>query len=221
MKRYSLILMLSLVAGAVAACAEDTTAPLGDTAVPLSQEIAYAEQAEALAQDEAAVRGGVAYHRWLQRLIAILLLTDNREAQEFLKQAREYHELARQALADGKVEEARDYYHKAFRAVLSAVLVIFPDAAVATGTAVDNAVARIETYLGDREAPRLRRILAHVKDLRAAAEAALALPEPDPVGALALNLRALHILHRLTHHIRDHVQDHDRDADAELNAIAY
>jgi hypothetical protein len=41
------------------------------------------------------------------------------------------------------------------------------------------------------------------------------------VTALALNVRALHILHRLVHHIRWRITDHDREAETDLHAIAY
>jgi uncharacterized membrane protein len=78
---------------------------------------------------------------------------------------------------------------------------------------VDNVVERIEARLGDREAPRIRRILAHVTELRAEAEAV-----DDPVTQLAINLRCVQILHRLVHHIRYVPQpDHDREADREMH----
>jgi hypothetical protein len=101
--------------------------------------------------------------------------------------------------------------------VLCAVVEVFPNAAARTGLAVDQAIERIENFLGDREAPRIRAILAHVKELRVQAEAALA--SGDQVTALALNLRGMQILHRLVEHIRDRHTDHDERADGEMNSV--
>ena len=94
---------------------------------------------------------------------------------------------------------------------------LFPNAPQRTGAAVDTAVVRIEKFLGDRDAPRIRAILAHVKDLRTQAEAALT--SGDKVTALALNLRSLQILHRLVEHVRDNHRDHDEVADGEMEDV--
>lgn len=190
----------------------------GDTTTPLSQEMLLAQQAEGIAQDEIRTTHR-AYDGWLSRLLEALRNTDDPEAQAFLDQAREYRAQARAAFEAGQFEEARQLHQMAFRALLSAVVEVFPDAPVHTGEVVDGIVDRIETFLGDRDAPRIRAILTHVGELRDQAEAALA--SEDPVTALALNLRALQILRRLVHHVRDHVADHDRDADTEMQAVDY
>jgi len=101
--------------------------------------------------------------------------------------------------------------------VLSAVIELFPNAPERTGAAVDTAVAHIEKFLGTRDAPRIRAILAHVKDLRTQAEAALT--AGDKVTALALNLRSLQILHRLVEHVMENHRDHDEVADGEMEAV--
>jgi len=101
--------------------------------------------------------------------------------------------------------------------VLSAVIELFPNAPERTGAAVDTAVAHIEKFLGDRDAPRIRAILAHVKDLRTQAQAALT--AGDKITALALNLRSLQILHRLVEHVRDNHRDHDEFADGEMEDV--
>jgi hypothetical protein len=103
--------------------------------------------------------------------------------------------------------------------VLSAVIEIYPNAPERTGQAVDQALDRIETFLGDRDAPRIRAILDHVKDLRAQADAALA--SGDSVTALVLNLTGIQILHRLVEHVRDHHADHDEVADGEMEGVGY
>jgi HEPN domain-containing protein len=208
-KRHTLMVPLALLA--VAACANDAT-------TPLNQEVLLAQQAELLAQDEAE-RSHTAFHGWLARLLEAVRNTDNPEAQAFLEEARHQRQLAREAWEQGNYEAAREHHQAAFHALLSAVVIVFPEAPVATGAALDRIIDRIETFLGDRAAPRIRRVLAHVKELRARAETAL--EAGHPVVALALNLRAYHILHHLAHHIRDRVQDHDREADEAMHAVDY
>src|SRR5205807_9174899 len=105
----------------------------------------------------------------------------------------------------------------AFHDLLSAVIELFPNAPERTGAAVDTAVARIENFLGTRDAPRIPAMLAPVKDLRTQAEAALT--GGDKVTALALNLRSLEILHTLVEHVRDNHEDHDEVADGEMEAV--
>ena len=113
--------------------------------------------------------------------------------------------------------QARAYRRAAFRDLLSSVIAIFPNAPERTGAAVDTAVARIESFLGDRPAPRIRAILAHIDTLRARADSALA--AGDKVAALALNLRSLQILHRLREHVEFAHHDHDAVADAEMEEV--
>ncbi len=78
---------------------------------------------------------------------------------------------------------------------------------------------RIERFLGGRDAPRIRAILGHVKELRASADAAFA--AGDKVTALALNVRGMQILHRLVEHVREQHRDHDDVADTEMQAVAF
>jgi len=101
--------------------------------------------------------------------------------------------------------------------VLSAVIEIFPNAPERTGLAVDNAIDRIEKFLGGRDAPRIRAVLAHVKELRVQADQAFV--GGDKVTALALNLRAMQILHRLVEHVRYADHNHDDVADQEMESV--
>lgn len=193
-----------LAVGAIAAgCSGD---PTGVS----SAELALAQESQLIVESVAASTGAT-HEGWLRRLLERLRESDDPEAQAFLAEARRLHDLARDARAAGDLEAAREYLRQAFRAVLSAVLEVFPDAVTRTGAAVDEAIVRIEARLGDREAPRIRRVIAHVRELRSAADAA-----EDPVTALALNLRGIQILYRLVDHIRDR-HDHDRVADGEMH----
>lgn len=201
MKRLGTMVVATLL---LTACGES---PAG----PASAELALAQEAQDMVvQDVASLHHD--YFGWLGRLVAALRNTDDPEARAFLEDAHAYHDSATAARRAGDFAAARHYFELAFRSVLSAVIEVYPNAPARTGELVDNVVARIETRLGDREAPRIRRILAHVKELRAQADAV-----DDPVTELALNLRCVQILHRLVHHVRfvgDH--EHDRVADDEM-----
>jgi hypothetical protein len=207
MKRYHLT--AGVLALALTACAED---PTGVSA----NELVLAQESQVLAENVTAATHAH-YAGWLARLLDTLRTTDNPEARAFLEQSRAYRDSALAAWRAGDRDEARRYHELAFRSLLSAVIVIYPNAPARTGEALDSAIARIERHLGDREAPRIRRILAHVKVLRQEA-----IDSGDPVTELALNLRGLQILHRLVHHLR-FVRDHDRDrvADDEMHAVGY
>jgi hypothetical protein len=203
MKRWG----FAVLAGALAtgACADNLSGPSAD-------ELALAQDAQLLVEQEVASSHGN-YAGWLFRLLDTLRTTDDPEARAFLEQAHAYHDSARAERMAGHFDAARHYNELAFRSVLSAVIEIFPNAPDRAGALVDSAVARIERRLGDREAPRIRRILAHVKELRELANAA-----DTPVTELAINLRAIQILHRLVFHLRVADRDHDRMADDEMQA---
>ena len=197
-------------AALLAACGREATGPTAD-------ELALAHDAQSIARS-AAASSGATHEGWLHRLLDTLRTTDDPEARAFLERARAYRDSAHTAREAGNYEEARRYARLAFRSVLAAVLEIYPNAAARTGAVVDNVILRIEEFLGDRDAPRIRRVLAHVRELRVMANRAAA--AGDNVTALALNLRGMQILHRLVEHIRD-IQDHDGVADAQLEAIGY
>ena len=183
-----------------------------------NNELVLAQQAQLIAQDVATTTGANC-EGWWQRLRDTLRTTDDPEARAFLDTAAAYRDSARAALAAGDTTVARGYRRLAFRSVLGAVIEIFPNAPERTGLAVDKAIVRIEQFLGGRDAPRIRAILGHVKDLRASTDSAFA--AGDKVTALALNLRGMQILHRLVEHIRDAHRDHDAVADGEMEAVNY
>ena len=207
-KQMTVALAAMLVA---AGCSQD---PTGVS----SNELVLAQQAQLIAQDVAATTG-TNTEGWWQRLRDTLRTTDDPEARAFLDQAAAYRDSARAALEGGDTTAARAYRRLAFRSVLSAVIEIFPNAPERTGLAVDQAIVRIERFLGGRDAPRIRAILGHVKELRGRADEAFA--SGDKVTALALNLRSMQILHRLVEHIRDAHRDHDAVADSEMEAVDY
>lgn len=207
-KRATIAVATLLVA---AACNQD---PAGVA----TNEMVLAQQAQSIAATVTSERdAGTHFDGWVRRVIEALRTTDDPEARACLAEARELRIQAAEAFHAGNRELGRQLLHQSFLKVLCAVVEVFPDAAERTGLAVDNAIARIENFLGDRDAPRIRAILAHVKELRTEAEAALA--GGDEVRALALNLRSIQILHRLVEHVRDRHENHDEIADSEMNDV--
>ena len=209
MRRHMTVALAAMLVAA--GCSQD---PTGTS----NNELVLAQQAQLIAQD-VATSTGADCEGWWRRLRDTLRTTDDPEARAFLDQAAAYRDSARAALAGGDTTAARAYWRLAFRSVLSAVIEIFPNAPERTGLAVDAAIVRIERFLGGRDAPRIRAILAHVKELRARSDSAFA--AGDKVTALALNLRGMQILHRLVEHIRDAHRDHDAVADAEMEGVSY
>jgi len=197
-----------------AACSQDPTSN-GST-----NEVVLAQNSQQIADNVAAYGGGgggTNCDGWFRRLIDTLRTTDDAQARMYLDSARINRDSAWAAWQRGDTAAARVFRKAAFRDVLSAVIELFPNAPARTGAAVDTAVAKIENFLGDRDAPRIRALLAHVKDLRTQADAALA--SGDSVTALALNLRSMQILHRLVEHVRENHRDHDAVADGEMENV--
>jgi hypothetical protein len=205
---------LTIALGALtlaAACSKD---PTGVS----SNELVLAQNAQVIADNVAATpSGGTTCEGWFRRLLDTLRTTDDAVARAYLDSAHASRDSAWAAFQRGDTATARADRRTAFRYVLSAVIELFPNAPERTGIAVDSVIDRIEKFLGDRDAPRIRAILAHVKDLRTQAEAALT--SGDKVTALALNLRGMQILHRLVEHVRDNHRDHDEVADGEMEAV--
>ena len=196
-----------------AACQQEPTGA-GST----TNEVMLAQNAQIIADNVAASRnGGTNCEGWFGRVVDTLRSTDDPIAIAYLDSARINRDSARVARERGDTAAARAFRKAAFRDLLSAVIELFPNAPERTGAAVDTAVAKIEKFLGDRDAPRIRALLAHVDSLRTAADAAL--NAGDKVTALALNLRGMQILHRLREHVEGRHQDHDAVADGEMEEV--
>jgi len=96
------------------------------------------------------------------------------------------------------MDAARRYFVAAHETLFDAVVIVLPNAYERTGAVVDTILARITERLGDRDAPRIRRVLGVIAQVRSDAQAAAA---TDEGHALALNLRALAMLQRLRDHL--------------------
>jgi hypothetical protein len=194
-----------------AACSQDPTGAA-------SNELILAQNSQTIADNVAASpRGGTTCEGWFRRVVDTLRTTNDPVAIAYLDSARINRDSASAARQRADTAAAHAFRRAAFRDVLSAVIELFPNAPERTGAAADTAVVRIENFLGTRDAPRIRAILAHVNDLRT--QAGTALTAGDKVTALALNLRSLQILHRLVEHVRDNHRDHDDVADGEMEDV--
>jgi len=195
-----------------AACNQD---PTGTSS---TNELILAQNAQTIADNVAATPGGgTTCEGWFRRVLDTLRTTDDPVATAYLDSARMNRDSARAAFERGDTAAARAFRRAAFRDVLSAVIELFPNAPERTGLAVDNAIDKIEKFLGGRDAPRIRAVLAHVKELRVQADQAFV--NGDKVTALALNLRAMQVLHRLVEHVRYANHDHDAVADGEMESV--
>jgi len=195
-----------------AACNQD---PTGTSS---TNELILAQNAQTIADNVAATPGGgTTCEGWFRRVLDTLRTTDDPVAIAYLDSARMNRDSARAAFERGDTAAARAFRRAAFRDVLAAVIELFPNAPERTGLAVDNAIDKIEKFLGGRDAPRMRAVLAHVKELRVQADQAFV--NGDKVTALALNLRAMQILHRLVEHVRYANHDHDAVADGEMESV--
>ena len=195
-----------------AACNQDPTAASS------TNELMLAQNAQNIADNVAATPGGgTTCEGWFRRVLDTLRTTDDPVAIAYLDSARMNRDSARAAFERGDTAAARAFRRAAFRDVLAAVIELFPNAPERTGLAVDNAIDKIEKFLGGRDAPRMRAVLAHVKELRVQADQAFV--NGDKVTALALNLRAMQILHRLVEHVRYANHDHDAVADGEMESV--
>ncbi len=204
---------LAALTFAATACSQDPTAAS-------SNELVLAQNAQVIADNVASTAGGgTNWEGWIRRVLDTLRTTDDPVARAYLDSARTSRDSAWAAFQRGDTATARADRRAAFRYLLSAVIELFPNAPERTGLAVDSAIDRIEKFLGGRDAPRIRAILAHVKDLRVQADQAFV--GGDKVTALALNVRAMQILHRLVEHIRYAQHDHDATADAEMDSVGY
>jgi len=195
-----------------AACNQD---PTGTSS---TNELILAQNAQTIADNVAATPGGgTTCEGWFRRVLDTLRTTDDPVAIAYLDSARMNRDSARAAFERGDTAAARAFRRAAFRDVLAAVIELFPNAPERTGLAVDNAIDKIEKFLGGRDAPRIRAVLAHVKELRVQADQAFV--NGDKVTALALNLRAMQVLHRLVEHVRYANHDHDAVADGEMESV--
>lgn len=209
--RVTPLVLLALVA---AACSRDSAGP---GAAASATEPLLAQQSQGIAQ-EVLSSTRTTLESLLQHALTALHDHPDPEAEACLAEARALHHDARAAHGAGDLEQAARLAHQSLLKLLCVVVAVFPDAAERTGHAADVVVGRIEQWLAGHDAPHIREVLEHVKELRSQAERELV--TGNTLAALALNLRATQILHRLADHLPER-HDHDAVAFRELYGIEY
>ncbi|MFQ5703330.1 MAG: hypothetical protein ACE5HT_04835 [Gemmatimonadales bacterium] len=140
------------------------------------------------------------------------------QAHRMLRIAATLRDSARVALEAGDRQAARRFEHMSYGMVLGAIVRTFPNSPARVGNIVDNVLGHMRQKLGDREAPRIRKILRHVAGLRGRANEALDAGRNNV--ALGTNLTALRILQRLVHHVKDGLDDAEDDAQATFGNLS-
>jgi hypothetical protein len=189
--------LIALSAIGLAACAKEPTGARREAATTQT-EAALATSFASFA-DSTAQRNGAPMPRLLEAFFRELQAHPNAQAQALVDQSRALADSGRVARDAGDMDAARRYFIAAHETLFDAVVIVLPNAYERTGAVVDTILARITERLGDRDAPRIRRVLGVIAQVRSDAQAAAA---TDEGHALALNLRALAMLQRL----RDHLQ---------------
>jgi hypothetical protein len=175
---------LALITLSAVACEEQPVAPIDEIGLATSL---TAEGTAAMGGDAAGPAS------ILRNLVQQVRDGTNAEAKALLAQA---DELIRRARAEGNRELARE----AHGLVIQAVALQFPNAATRIASAARAGLERVRAALGDRDAPRIRRVLDEIGATLRRSAAADA--EGRKAVALELALRASQMLTRLVEHVR-------------------
>lgn len=186
-----------LVFAALAACSRESSVPT-DTSVPGS-EVSLALNLAGSA-DSAARAGQSTLDLVLQAVREALARQDNPRARALLEQSRVLADSGRAAAQAGNRDAARRYFEAAHNLLFRAVVQVLPNVGRRIGAQVDTVRARMLVRLDTAAAPRIRRVLGFVADLRTQADAAAT--AGDLAKALGLNIRAMDTLRAMQQHLQ-------------------
>lgn len=201
-----------LMAAAVACLAVAGCSDTGPLAVD-DEELLAAELVALVEETGEARDGGPG--ALLQRMVRAVRENGDADARRMLRQARVLRDLARIARQAGDEEAARAYATRSYHTLLGAIVLTYPNAPARVGGMVDGMLSRMRERLGDREAPRIRRVLRYAWALRERADAA-----ERPAVALGLNLTAFDVLHRLVEYLRNGPEGAEAAAQEALGGLA-
>lgn len=185
--------LVTLLTAGLAACASD---PVG--VAPSADDLA-------LAADIASLTDSMGTHRGMPpgalfgRMVAALRASTDPAAQALLAQATALADSGRAAQRAGDREAARAWFDASHEALFDGIVLVLPDAYANTHALVDSVLARAAARLGGRDAPRAEAVLAVADSLH---QAAAAVAAADEGHALALDMQALMVLHRMRDHLR-------------------
>ena len=196
MRRIAVASTLVILA-AFAACSRESPIPT-DASVPASEASLALNLAGSA--DSAARAGQSTLEHVLQAVRASLAQQDNPRARALLDQSRAQADSGRAAAQAGNRDAARRYFAAAHDLLFRAVVLVLPNVGQRIGAQVDTIRARMLVRLDTAAAPRIRRVLGFVADLRRQADAAAA--AGDLAKALGLNIRAMDTLRALQQHLQ-------------------
>ena len=183
--------------GVFAACSRESPIPT-DASVPASEASLALNLAGSA--DSAARVGQSTLDLVLRAVRAALAQQDNPRARALLEQSRVQADSGRAAAQAGNRDAARRYFEAAHNLLFRAVVQVLPNVGQRIGAQVDTIRARMLLRLDTAAAPRIRRVLGFVADLRTQADAAAA--AGDLAKALGLNIRAMDTLRALQQHLQ-------------------
>jgi hypothetical protein len=196
MRRIAVASTLVIFA-AFAACSRESPIPT-DASVPASEASLALNLAGSA--DSAARVGQSTLDLVLQAVRAALAQQDNPRARALLDQSRALADSGRTAAQAGNRDAARRYFAAAHDLLFRAVVQVLPNVGRRIGAHVDTVRARMLIRLDTAAAPRIRRVLGFVADLRTQAGAAAV--AGDPAKELGLNIRAMDTLRGLQQHLQ-------------------
>ncbi len=185
-----------------------------DTVAPEAADLEAASELELAAsltsEVAQATRSDGGPENLVRRLIQGVRENGDDLAHRMLRQSAVLRDSARAALEAGNEEEARRLGRQSYGLLLGAIVRTFPNSPARVGHIVDDILAHMRARLGDREAPRIRKVLRHAAELRTRANEALDAGRRN--AALGTNLTALRLLQRLVHHVTNGTDDAEDSA---------
>jgi hypothetical protein len=187
-----------LAVAALAACSREARMPTDEGALTgreASLAASLSGTADSIAQRERNTMGLI-----VQAFFNALRQSDNPGARALVEQSRALADSGRTAAQAGDRETARRYFEAAHETLFDAVVLVLPNANQRVAASVDTILARTLARLDTAAAPRIRRVLGFVAELRGWADAALA--AGDAGKALTLNVRAIETLRMMHRHLQ-------------------
>jgi len=136
----------------------------------------------------------------IQAFFNALRQSDNPGARALVERSRALADSGRAAARVGDRETARRYFEAAHETLFDAVVLVLPNVNLRLAASVDTIRARVLARLDTAAAPRIRRVLGFVAELRGRADAALG--AGDEGKALTLNVRAMETLRMMHRHLQ-------------------
>jgi len=183
---------------ALAACSREARIPTDEqslTGPEASLAVSLSGTADSIARRERGTMDLI-----IEAFFNALRQSDNPGARALVEQSRALADSGRAAARTGDRQTARRYFEAAHETLFDAVVLVLPDANLRLAASVDTIRARMLARLDTAAAPRIRRVLGFVAELRGRADAVLA--AGDAGKALTFNVRAMETLRAVHRHLQ-------------------